>query len=505
MKIINCTLTNFASYKNLVFDFQNQGLALIQGPTGAGKSTLCDAIPWILFGRTAKDGAVDEVLSWNAEGPTTGIITFEISGHIHTISRHRNPNDLIIYYAQDLGRSTRGKDLNDTQKLINNLIGADVSTYLASSYFHEFSQTAQFFTTTAKNRRVICEQLVDLSLAKTLQIKLQVSKKDLESLINTYNLELDIYADRIKTLEAVDYDQKYKEFEIKQQNRITVIKNEIKNLKSQIRGNISNDDIKLLETEKKALINDKCTECGSPKHVNKVLEFTQTISNMHASNAVEQRTAEKIRAYTKEISNIEKEENTYGEIEIKRKNYLSEAVTERDALVIKHAKANTQYNDLLLLSEVINSYRTASISSAIKQLETNTNKLLNDHYDAEIRVQFEVDDADKIDVTIIKDSNLCSFTQLSKGQRQLLKLSFGVSIMRMAANHSGVSFNTLWFDEAVDGMDDNFRVKTFRLFEELALEYESVFVVDHSEALKSMFINKYAVSLINEHSQIEKS
>jgi len=59
VKILSCVLENFASYERLEFDFSPQGLTLIEGPTGSGKSTLCDAIPWILFGRTAKDGALD--------------------------------------------------------------------------------------------------------------------------------------------------------------------------------------------------------------------------------------------------------------------------------------------------------------------------------------------------------------------------------------------------------------------------------------------------------------
>lgn len=45
---------NFASFRELEFDFSNKGLTLIAGPTGSGKSTLLDAPSWCLFGVTSK-------------------------------------------------------------------------------------------------------------------------------------------------------------------------------------------------------------------------------------------------------------------------------------------------------------------------------------------------------------------------------------------------------------------------------------------------------------------
>src|SRR5690348_8536249 len=97
MRILSVSAQNFASYKSLEFDFQNQGLILIQGATGSGKSTLCDLIPWVLFGQTAKGGKVDEIRTWNTEEPTTGSI--RLSNNI-VIWRSRSPNDL-FYYRED--------------------------------------------------------------------------------------------------------------------------------------------------------------------------------------------------------------------------------------------------------------------------------------------------------------------------------------------------------------------------------------------------------------------
>ena len=106
------------------------------------------------------------------------------------------------------------------------------------------------------------------------------------------------------------------------------------------------------------------------------------------------------------------------------------------------------------------------------------------------------------EVSIQKDGNEASFTQLSKGQRQILKLAFGCAVMKGVSNHKGIHFDQIFFDEALDGLDETMKSRAFHLLEELSIDHESVFVVEHSESLKSMFSNSYKVSLDNGESNI---
>lgn len=503
MQVINCKLQNFASYKELEFNFENQGLTLIQGPTGAGKSTLCDVVPWVLFGRTAKDGAVDEVRSWNADGTTYGHVILDMGDYSLWIARTRSPNDL--YYVIDgvWEHPKRGKDINDTQKLINSLLGFDVNTYLAGSYFHEFSQTAQFFITTAKNRRAICEQLVDLSLAKTLQTKLSDSKKELDKIMQEYAQKIQLYADRIQQLEKQYYKDKAKTFIQDKDVEMSSLMNKMGNALSKKTSQEYIDKLELIiKIESAKLVDTKCTTCGAPIDHKESLEIDNMKYELNKHKSDNQNQQKIIDALYDSYEKVEKQTNTFAELEIWRLEKLKETQELQNVYANAHGKYQADIADIELLQEIVNDFRGITIKTTIKQLEDGTNALLSNHFDAEIRVLFEVIDADKLDVTIYKDGNICSYTQLSKGQRQLLKLCFGVSVMRSISNHQGVNFNCLFFDEAVDGMDDNFRIKTFRLLEELALEHESVFVVDHSEALKSMFVNKYSVELINGNSVI---
>jgi DNA repair exonuclease SbcCD ATPase subunit len=506
VRVISCDVDNFASYKSLTFNFENQGLTLIQGPTGSGKSTLCDLIPWVLFGRTAKDGAVDEVISWNADGPTEGTILIELPDKTFLyITRSRKPNDL--FFNLEGEETRRGKDLNDTQKLINDLLGVDVNTYLAGAYFHEFSQTAQFFTTTAKNRRLLCEQMVDLSLAKTLQANLTQQAKALTKNIAECDNKTQVLTDRLKVLASKSgYTEKSKTFLTEKAAALKKLQDKAASIQKKIKPS---DDFESALADLKhiaaSLGSDRCSECGAKKNSDEwetiKLEEMRIKQEMRENQGLKQELVNLNSAIQQENAR----ENTYLQLEEERQADIKSATATKLKLEQEFKDLEVKIADIELMLDVVVKLRSASIQNTITSLESDTNRLLSEYYNAEFRVEFLIENSEKLEVTITKDGNVCSYSQLSKGQRCLLKLCFGVSAMRTVANHSGVKFNAIFLDESMDGMDDGFKVKTYRLLESLSLEYESVFVVEHSEAIKTLFHNKYSVDLVGGSSQIEKA
>lgn len=468
MRIISCHLENFGSYKTLDFDFQNQGLTLIQGPTGSGKSTLMDAIPWILFGVTAKGGKVDEIRSWNTKGITTGTIRLSNG---YTISRTRGPNDL--FYSTKGPEKLRGRDLGDTQKLINSELGFTVEQYLSGAYFHEFSQTAQFFTTTPKIRRNICEQIADLSLAKKLQLSLSEKRKSTDIQFRLAEIEAHKAKSQLETFLRLSEHELHKSsmWEISHEKTMAYVQS----------------CYEKFEAGRKKVITNQCRECGT-----KLAEPKEVVDNS-------------INPHIERLSALLNEENPHNE---GVKDFSKEISQCKDSAKIYEAQCvdlKNILNDYNMLGEVLDSFRGEVIVNTIKLIEQGSNDYLTKYFDAEITLNLNILDTDKLEVTIHKDGNECSFTQLSKGQRQLLKLCFGLSIMKAVQNHNGVKFEQIFLDEALDGLDENLKIKAYRLLEELALYYNSVFVIEHSGALKNMFINSFSVELKNSRSEICQS
>lgn len=499
VKILSCHLENFASYKELDFKFDSQSLTLISGPTGSGKSTICDAVPWILFGRTAKNGTADEVLSWYG-GVTKGSVIVHIlpKAIIEVVRvRAKGKNDL-YFYRQDEGREQkRGKDIQDTQKLINNLLQVNIDLYLSGAYFHEFSQTAQFFTTTAKNRRIICEQIVDLSLAKKLQEKIKYLDKDFHKVIeldivNTNNLELNI-----KFLKDLQIAENNKAVNWSKEKKIKQERIEANILKFE--DNRTSKLIQAMEDFKNKLDTTKCPTCGAKKE-----KYVVSNHSKQDHNKILMVIEHEENPYIAQLTDLQTEQNPHsGSIKDFSKD-IEKKTVELNELILNTNMHKKELADIEILSSVIMDFRGALIQNTISDLEQQTNLLLNKHFDGEFKINLIISDADKLEVEITKDNNNCSYTQLSKGQRTMLKLCFGTSIMKVIANHHGIKFEQVWFDESLDGCDDSTKIKAYGLLEELSLEYDSIFVVEHSEVFKAMFTNQYKVELINGYSQIER-
>lgn len=562
MKILSITAKNFGSYKELGYDFKDKGLTLISGPTGSGKSTFCDIIPWVLFGKTAKNGMADEILTWPGNFPTIAGILVNIAGYDHSIYRIRGSGGNDLYYTSRDGTLIRGKDATDTQKIINSLLGIDAEKYLSGAYYHEFSQTASFFTSPAKIRRSIIEQMVDLSLAVKLtdtasEYKKELKKekeqeervltalkqdssstfKFLEKLENEYNTWDLEKLNKIKELQYKydEFDQlllkDVQEAEAKLNKAIEERENYINFLKTDLKPQFYFNEKKIsLLKAIEACSDETCVACGNKKsNGNKLVlerdlyKLTATEQNnistqmqldkeisMHQQyrlNALA--SIEKLKAqpntYLETLQSVKAEKNPFKKPLIETSEKLASLQLSTDIQETKYQASNMELSDTSLLLDLVPEFRKILVKNTIVELEMNTNRLLSDYFDGELRVEFQADDGDKIEVIILKDGNSCTYTQLSKGQRQLLKLCFGTSVMKLVSNHQGVRFSSIFLDEALDGLDDIFKVKAYTFLKSLELEYDNIFVVEHNSELKSLFENEIKVRLVDGASQIEET
>lgn len=510
MKILKVEAENFGSYKQFAFTFANQGLTLIHGPTGSGKSTVMDVVCWGLLGITAKNGNADDVRTWNvAEESTYVILTLlDNAGLELTITRLRgrsNKNDL--YYTED-GQPDliRGKDLPETQTLLEARLGINRDLYLTATYFNEFSDTTNFFNTTAKNRRELFERIANLSLPTTLYEKVIVNRKKTKELLAQTQLKrstlqgslsyLNKNIVKVQTLNdnwMIDESKrkalilkKYNEFELEVQNKILKLELEQSVLQQEITGNHAHTT--------------KCETCG---HVT----VNDTIKLKISRNDYLVQMIEKLKTQTNPHDIEESYSTKVNPFIMQLEESKAELISIQNELLIQttsfedHTKAHSRLNILYDLSFDL---RGALLNASIAEAERLTNELLQKYFDGEFRVAFSITKSDSLDIQIQKNSMDCVYKQLSKGQRQLLKLCFSISMMKLAANESGCHFDNLFFDEATDGCDTDLKLKSFRLFQDLALSHDSVFLIDHSEELKSMFDNRYKVSIGSDASIIEQ-
>lgn len=572
VKLTTCSIENFGSYQSLNFDYSNLGLSLVFGPTGSGKSTLPDVASWLLYGVTSKGYKADEVRNWsNLDKITKGTITvLTPTGSIEITRVRGKPADNDLYWKEsDKEDVTRGKDLTDTQRLLNARLGLDPDLFISGSYYHEFCPTGSFFLAPTSAKRELFEKVVDLNLPlnllakakeqqkQTLNAVSQLSNnnklvsshielilknvKDLHELNDAWHYDKD---ENIKLLEskAVNYDteqksnikeltEKHSNFETYKTDKVTEYTKKCSALKLYDTSAI-NKEIMKLNTNIKLLKSEKCTECGGPKHsenlyreMDLLKDLQAEVSNqkvlkndlMHYEQVIKS-TQDQVNPYKDLLEQAQKEENPY----FFQLNELKQSSSPFDAqlqglyqnFTIKTAESckieeeleaqQKKSRALDTIASLSYDLRGLMLNLTVQQIQQSTNHYLETYFDAEIRVGFALEDADKLTVTINKNGHDCAFKQLSKGQRALLRLAFTVSIMTTVSHNHGVHFDNLFFDEALDGLDGELKSKAFRLFEELSKEHSSILVIDHSEEFKTLFNKQYSVTIESDISTIRE-
>lgn len=572
MRLISCEVTNFGSYVGLDLDFSNKGLTCIKGPTGSGKSTIPDVSAWILFGTTTKGGAVDDVVSWGAHGPTEGVAVVEVDNETMTITRMRGSaaqNDLYWTLGDNRETKHRGKDLADTQKLLNAKLHMDEDLYITSSYYHEQSEAGAFFTSNSKRRKQFIDTLVDTSFAVVLHSlsgkeKTEISKKIEEKEKDQAQLvgrEQQLTKSVLKSTTAfVEWNDSQhvrlahltaqsESFCMKKEVNITDAQNCLRkweesreeNLQrlgsdiSRLEALVTNipklqEELRDLRAAASNLPDSACTLCGGKIAVNEMAVVKDKIAEcMHRKKEADEarsnllalernfaRLCKEKNPYESRLTQALESENIYA-ARLKEENesdnpfystlaqYKEELAEVRTLLTTEAAdiaSLRTKHYDLSYIQHLCSVRRGDKVSGLVISLEHNVNKFLSTYFDSEFRVEFKSTE-DNIEVSVLRNGHLCNFKQLSKGQRQLLKLCFSASTMIAASEGVGHSPNVLFFDESLDGLDNDLKLKAFFLFEFLTSKYESVFVIDHSPELHQMFDSTMTVSLMDDVSQIE--
>ncbi len=146
---LTLSLTGFLSYRDTVeIDFTRFELACISGHNGAGKSSLLDAITWVLFGQARKTG---EALLHTAAAAAEVVLTFEYESNVYRVQRTlpRGKTTLLEFHIQQSSipnpqsaisnpqswKPLTERTLRDTQARIEQTLRLDYDTFVNASFF----------------------------------------------------------------------------------------------------------------------------------------------------------------------------------------------------------------------------------------------------------------------------------------------------------------------------------------------------------------------------------
>jgi exonuclease SbcC len=195
---LHLRISGFLSYRDPIdLDFSSFDLACISGQNGAGKSSLLDAMTWVLFGEAR--GKSTDVINLNSDVKAAEVVlTFAYEGNTFRVQRTlpRGKSTVLEFQILDNGRLTTDdgqssivngqwkplteKTTRDTQARIEQTLRMDYDTFINASFFLQ-GKADEFTQRKSSERKAVLSSILGLEIWDTYKERTAERRKQIES------------------------------------------------------------------------------------------------------------------------------------------------------------------------------------------------------------------------------------------------------------------------------------------------------------------------------------
>ena len=403
MKPIKLKMSAFGPYKNEIdIDFNilgDNGIFLITGDTGAGKTTIFDAICFALFGEVSgSNRTIDSLRSDFATSEVKTFVELEFS--------HKNKNYKIVRYPKYLKQKKNGMGttssiadaslifydkvitgFKEVTEVVIEILGINVKQFKQIAMLAQGEFLKLLFADT-NERSEIFRKIFETNIFHNISDKLRIRANQAKSILDDKKLELDIHIKNIQW--EIEPIESLEVFEL-----LEILNNLIENDKSKEieYKKEKNECQKILDNVKKELdtseyINKSIDELELNKmKFEKMLEFKQKneediliIKNnriaLEKINPIEN----DMKKMKTEILNEEKNIKNINKEIINNNKKLNILKIEHDNLEQQENKLKIYYSDISKLSEKLSLYdETEQLNKEIIEMEYNLEKTTTEY------------------------------------------------------------------------------------------------------------------------------
>lgn len=127
IELESISLKNFLSYGNVLQTLPFlPGVTLISGENGQGKSSLCDAVSFALYGRVQREINQNDLINWRNRKDCIVDIKFSKDNTVYNIIRGLKPHFVNIF---ENGTEVQFSGKRDSQEIIDEIIGINFQLY----------------------------------------------------------------------------------------------------------------------------------------------------------------------------------------------------------------------------------------------------------------------------------------------------------------------------------------------------------------------------------------
>jgi DNA repair exonuclease SbcCD ATPase subunit len=543
---------NFLSTGNQFsqIDFQKNTTTLIIGSNGAGKSTVLDALTFVLFGKSFRGINKPQLINSTNERDCLVEIDFSIGTNQWKVRRGIKPNLFEIHRNGSL--VDQNSSAVDQQKWFEqNVLKMNYKSFtqvviLGSSNFVPFMQLS------TSNRREVIEDLLDIKIFSSMTTIIKDKIRSLKEEIRTLELKKDSFKDKVQMQKNF-----IEELETRGKNKIGDNKKRISNLMMEIDSYMNQNSIveenifslqKELEEVKGA--SDKLKKLGTLRG-----KLSQKVSNITTEHKFFNENAV-CPTCTQEIDE-EFRINKISEAEAKAKQLqsgyeeLEQAIQDeeiRESQFLKISKEVTNLTHEISQNNIRISGGQRQIQDLESEIQTVTNQLENRNTEHEkletfkkgLHQSFE-DLSSKKELTsyydfsysLLKDSGVkskiikkylplinqqvnrylqmmdfyinftldeefnetiqspihedFSYSSFSEGEKQRIDLALLFTWREVAKLKNSTNTNLLIMDEVFDSSLDGFGTEEFLKIIKYVIKDSNIFVISHKVGLEDRF------------------
>ena len=177
---LQLTLKNFLSYRDATLNFKGLHTACVCGANGAGKSSLLEAITWVVWGKS-RAATEDDVINGGAKNVRVNF-DFSCNNQTYRVIRSRargRSSSLEFQVETNAGnfRSITPKGLRATQEEIISCLRLDYDTFTNSAYLRQ-GRADEFMLRRPSERKQVLADLLKLDRYEQLASKAKDTAKE---------------------------------------------------------------------------------------------------------------------------------------------------------------------------------------------------------------------------------------------------------------------------------------------------------------------------------------
>lgn len=265
IKIIMSAFGSYAGREEIDFSGTEQGIFLITGDTGAGKTTIFDAITYALYGMTSGNRRTGKMMGSQFAAPKVKTYVeyiFEENGQIYTVSRRPDISGQTgkVELVLPDGTAFPGK-VKETNKKIEEIVGLDMNQFCQVAMIAQ-GDFRDLLLASSNDRKAIFEKIFGTDIYNKVQLKLneyckqlygkradlqKFSQRELDSvqvpedslLSDRWKLQREAGISEINNEELFSFLKELIKEEEKQEEQLGIEKNQLDQQIAELRENIT--------------------------------------------------------------------------------------------------------------------------------------------------------------------------------------------------------------------------------------------------------------------------